>query len=945
MHMQARFKTSERYAFVFLLMFLMTSFLAKGQNQPFIKPTSTPLEFRQITGIVKDSTLLGVIGATVTLTSPKDTLKSSTNTDGGYIFPKVKSSIFTITVNSIGYKPSSPTRYNLDGKLPALTIQPIFLEEEHNILNEVIINGTPSITYKTDTIEYRASDYVVRENSTADELLKKMEGMEVGTDGTLIHQGQSVTKIKVNGKEYVGGDLATAIKNLPSEIIDKIQIVDDYGDEATRTGVKDGDPEKVLNIVTRTDKSVGNMANLKAGLGNNERYDASAFATRINGNQSFALNGKLNNTVNGVASSSGDGDGGQGRRGGQGGNTGSGSGGTIQTKDAAISYRDRIGKKTELNFNYGIRTLNNNLVNESESKEETTLGTNFSRSFGNSTNKTTGHNFKAEIEMELDSSNYLKFTPSFSYNSTSSRRADTVFRTGFIHRDQKRINSSSNTKPSYGMVVFYQHKFKKAGRNLSAQVSLNKVDQEAEQQQLANIIFYRDSTDAVLNDSLINRIVSRKNLQNTYRGSITYAEPLTDNSQFEFNSQVNYNGYMNNATTSNLGLNGALQLVDSLSNIYDYSFTQARIAFNYRYGIGKQSKVKFSLGLTGVPAVLSGTKVSLNATTRRTSFNLIPIARFQYAWSRQHSFQINYSGNAVEPTFDQIQPVRDVSNPNNAIVGNPDLLATFNHGIVLKYNNYLSDSKLNYNVSLNSTFTENAVIRNVVQVLNSDSIYNNETRFVNTAGVYRVGGNYSINKGLADRKYNLALSGSVNHNHLISLSNGVRNVSSTWSFNQRFGPRINPTEWFEINPQVSYNVTQSSNSIAASSDSRANTLSFSVDGKIYILKDYLFGYAARKNYVSGISANVTNNPFVIDLYVQKEFFRRRASLVVQAFDLLNQNNFINREITDNGYVDTKSNSLSQYFMVRLNVKLQKWTGAKPKSGNMMRRRGDGGFNQ
>src|SRR5690606_19061403 len=133
------------------------------------------------------------------------------------------------------------------------------------------------------------------------------------------------------------------------------------------------------------------------------------------------------------------------------------------------------------------------------------------------------------------------------------------------------------------------------------------------------------------------------------------------------NAQVNYNGYDNSATTRNIINGGAANVIDSLSNIYDYSFTQGRIALNYRYGLNNTSKVRFSLGVTAVPTLLTGTKVSLGTSTRRSSFNLIPIARFEYLWSRQQRFSINYSGNAVEPTFDQIQPVRDVSDPQNPI--------------------------------------------------------------------------------------------------------------------------------------------------------------------------------------------------------------------------------------------------------------------------------------
>ncbi|SHG13409.1 TonB-dependent receptor [Pedobacter caeni] len=946
------------FSLIFSSVLLFAQDQPKGQNPP------PPLPTREISGIVKDSTDLGVIGATVSLTSDKDTLRTSTNADGIFVFKNVKSATYTLLVQSIGYTASKPVRYKQNDAIPRIVMDPITLKEEKNQLNEVVINGTPSITYKTDTVEYKASDYIVRKNATVDELLKKMEGMEVGTDGTVTHQGQTLTKAKLNGKEYLGGDLANAIKNLPAEIVEKIQVVDDYGDQAARTGVKDGDPEKILNITTRTDKSVGNMANVNVGAGSNKRFESGVFATRVNGNQTIGVNGRFNNTVNGVAPS-GDNGGNSGGGGGRGGNGGGnnnnnsgaagGSGGTTQNGNGSFSYRDKVSKKVEVNLNYGFSTTDVNSINNSTARRFAAIDTNaVPRIVDNVTNEvkrsiadnlTKSHYVRLEIEAELDSSNFLKIIPTFRYNSTNNSRIDTIFQDGFNHRDEFSNNLNKNTRPQIGATVFYQHLFKKPRRNISAQVELNSNNQEAEQIQDSRFTYYENVEETQSTQSRINRIIARKNLQDNYRGSLTYVEPLTLNTQLEFNAQVNYNGYDNTSTTRDIGANGNSAVIDSLSNIYDYSFTQGRLALNYRYGMDRMSKVRFSLGLTAVPAVLSGTKQSLGTTTNRNSFNLIPIARFEYLWSRQHKLQLNYSGNAVEPSFDQLQPVRDVSSPLNPIIGNPDLLASFTHSINANYNNYIANSRLNYSLNLNASMTDNAVIRNVVQIQDPDQPANriNETRYLNTNGIYNLNANYSVNKQLNDRKYNLAFSGSVNYNHGISMTNGLKNNTNVLTMVERFGPRINPTEWFEINPHVSYTHTKSSNTLLADANRNTNTLALNLDGRVYLWETYLFGYSASKNYVRGISSNVSSNPLVINMYVEKELFDRRGKVTFQAFDILNQNNFITQDYTGNAVVDTKSNALSRYFMVRLSMRLQKWTGAKGKNGRGIMRRGDGSF--
>ncbi len=934
----------KKCAFILLALAMFGTTQINAQNKPS-KPVAPPLPLREISGIVKDSTDLEVIGATVSLTSDKDTLKTATNNNGVFVFKNVKSATYTIVVQSIGYMKTPAMLFKQNDRIPRIVMDPIVLKEEKNTLNTVVINGEPSITYKTDTIEYKASDYVVRENSTVDELLKKMEGMEVGTDGSLVHNGEAVLKAKLNGKEYLGGDVANAIKNLPAEIVDKIQIVDDYGDEAARTGVKDGDPQKILNITTRTDKSVGNLLRLNTAGGNNKRYDAGIFGTRINGNQQIGVRTGYKNTVNGVAGSGG----------------GGGTGGTTNDGNASFSIRDKIGKKIEVNMNYGFNGNDINALNSSfthsftnfrdpVTQKDTLIATNTTR--GNvSDNNSKNHNFKADIDFELDSNNFINFSPSINYSSSLSLRSDSSYQTGFRHQRQISSNASTNTRPQLGAAISYTHRFGNKRRRLSLHANLNSNNNDVEQQREANIVYFLNEDETERRDSLVNRIIARKNLQNTYRGSITYVEPLSLNTQLELNAQLNYNGYSNDATTRNVTPTGYSEVIDSLSNIFDYSFTQARISLNFRYGMVNTSKFRFSAGLTGIPSLLSGTKVSLGTSTERKSFNLIPIARMEYLWSRQHKISLNYSGSANEPSFDQIQPVKDVSNPQNPRIGNPDLKASFTHTIRSEYNNYLADIKMNYSLNMNASFTQNSVVNNTIDVLdpnvvvgpNQKAVYISETRYINVNGSYRLAGNYSVSRQFGNRKYNLSFSGSANYNHRISMSNGDQNINTVKTFIERFGPRINPSDWFEVNPYVSHNYTKSENTLLKNQN-ETSTLAFNVDGKIYFLKSWLFGYSASKNYVSGIKANLTSNPFVVNAYLEKELLNRRGKISLHAFDILNQNNFVNRDYNDNGgYTDTKSNALSQYFMLRLSMRLQKWSGAKGRKGQPIRRRGDGSF--
>lgn len=908
-----------------IILIMTLSFTEVFSQENTKKETPPPLPTRQISGIVKDSTDLGVIGATVSLTSDKDTLKTSTNNDGIFIFKDVKSATYTIVVQSIGYERSPVMRFKQNDMIPRIVMDPILLKEQKNTLNEVVISGTPSITYKTDTVEYKASDYVVRKNATVDELLKKMEGMEVGTDGSLVHQGETVAKAKLNGKEYLGGDIATAIKNLPAEIVDRIQIVDDYGDQAARTGVKDGDPQKILNITTRTDKSVGNMVNLNAAGGSSERKELGVFGTRINGNQQMGLNGEYNDAINLNSLN-----------------------GSKKDAKAGFSLRDKVGKKVEYNINYQFNDSNSDNLNKTESLVNTNRGGLFSTNLSNRLQKSSNHDFKMDFELNIDSNDYLKVVPSFKYSSVSgsstssvNQRNDDISQGQNQDRDIR--NSNSRTAPEFGVSVFYQHTFKKYRRNFSSQIDLNRNIQDNDEEQYQKTVAYLETGQE---QDETNRIVGRRNQRNNYRGSLTYVEPLGTNTQFEVNAQLNYNGYDNNATTRNVLPSGISDVIDSLSNIYDYSFTQGRVALNFRYGMSNTSKVRFSVGLTGVPALLSGTKVSLGTTTNRSSFNLIPIARFEYLWSRQQKISFNYSGNAAEPTFDQIQPVRDVTNQKNPVVGNPNLLATFVHSLKGNYNNYIANSKLNFSLNANGSYTKNAVIRNVVEIndpdLNGAKI--NETRFLNVDGVYKLTGNYNISKQLNNRKYNLQLNGTANYGHNLSMREGLLNTARITSLDQRFGPKINPAEWLEINADLGYRFDKTSNTLPNFTNSMIKTLSLNLDGRIYMWDVWMLGYNGSKRFISGIAGNTNNSPLVINASLERQLFNRRGQITFQAFDVLNQNNVISNQLSDDGgYTNTFVNSTSRYFMLKLSMRLQKWSGAQGRGGRGIMRRGDGSF--
>jgi hypothetical protein len=936
-----------------------------------------PLVSRQISGIVKDTTDTTVPGAVIRLTSAHDTMSTASNPDGIFVFKNVKMNIFTISVNSLGYRPYVK-KFTMNDAVPRLTLDPVILKSLTTNLKEVVVNGTPSIVYKVDTIEYKASDYKVRPNATLDELLKKMEGFEVGSDGSVTHQGQAITKVKLNGKDYAGGDVAQAIQNLPADIIEKAQVVDDYGDQAARSGIKDGDPQKILNVTTKADRSVGTTGRLIGQVGNDDRYNTQLFIQRINANQQIGVIANFREFVTGVQST------GAASTSNNGGAQGGGNPGTTQSFAPTLSYQDQYGPKVRIvsSATYGF-TKNNSYSQKyglQYLNSPTAAGPQVFNNNGNYQNNSYKRSASFEMDYSIDSLNYLQITPTYSYstaensntssNDNISHYYTTTSKTSpiyIVHQVTTGTSSSQSPSTQFGLTALFNHRFRTPQRNFSAQISYNRNESQSNGQNVSDTRNYADSTtnalqgngnNNVISDRPANLITNRINNTNTVRGSMTYSEPLGKITRLEFNSQITNNSHYTKSVTDSILTNGTTKETDLL---YNYATTETRLSLNYRYN---GTKVNLSLGATATPYYLSGTRlnnnIGANVTTTKNDFRILPIFRFAYQWSRTQRFTLSYSGAYVEPAFQYIQPFTDYTDPNNIIVGNPDLRVALNHNVNIAYNNYFPNSRFNLSFngvgSLHTAQITTNVVQGFVPIPGSSSTrIVDTTHYINLSGSYNVGGNYNISKQLADRRYNLALNGTINYGYNVSENFNTVYHQTSWEFNERFGPRITPTDNIEVNPFIGTDLNRSfATTTSGTTFTKSLKNSLGIDGRFYFFKTYQVHYDASKQLISqtilqnGVAPSsvppINNSPLVIDAGFQKEIGQKRQFTVTfDVFDLLHQNSFLTQSVSATGVTNTVSSSKSRYFLVGFRLNLQKWSGKPQRNGRDMQRRGDGSF--
>ncbi len=895
----------------------------------FIQLTVSAQTTRQVKGLVADSTGIKLNAVGIKLNSPTDTLTTITNSEGLFTFKNVKSSVFTISATSLGFQ-SSIKKYLFKDDNTPITLPLIILKYESQLLNEVTVSGTPSVTIKEDTVEYRASDYELRENALAEDLLKKLPGIEVDKDGNVKAQGKAITKVRVNGKDFFGGDVKTATQQLPADIIDKIQIIDDYGDQANLTGIKDGDPDKILNIQVRADKNNGYFARGTLGGGNKERYQASVTANTFKDTKQISVLANLNNTNASLFNFSGGGGGGnrmQFRGGGRSRQSGAqtGSDGITSVSSIGLNYRDEWSKKVSSYGSYSFSNRNNDV--QSLQLQQNNFQSNTILNDQNSENQTlnNNHRFNWNLEYKIDSLNYLKFSPSFSYsNSQNDGLTNFIQSTKTVKTSDgiTNTNTSSNS-PNLGANLLLNHRFAKRGRNVSLNLSLNNSRNTSDEDEVNDYVNY----DPNGNNEVYRRQqldILNRNLSNGL--TLTYNEPLSRTSNLELNYNYNYSKYDNERQTYQLDEQGISAFDPSLSTNYDYSFTTNRIGLNYRVN---QKRYNYSVGGSIQPTVLEGSAVVSNVfrTYRNTGLNLIPVARFSYNFSKTRSFNVRYLGRSNEPSYTQLQPIADLSNPQFPVYGNPDLNAEFNHSLNIRYNNFDFASGNVLFTNLNATFTQNKIVTDIILSRDPNIGSIQETRYKNTDGYYTVNGFYNFSKPFQEKKYVISLNGSANFNNNVSFSNSQKNTGRNWILSQGLNVQLNPNKSIEINPGFNYSYNQNSNDIITNTNTKVSTYGFNFTSKTYFSKTWLLGVDMSKTLNSGYSSLLASDPFIINTYLEKQFFKdKTGTLRLQAYDLLNESTSVSRNVTASTITDSRSNRLSRYFMLSFTMRLQKFNG-------------------
>jgi hypothetical protein len=900
--------------------------------------TAASAQDRIVKGQAKDTSSTPIYKATVQLFYPSgtDTLKTITNNVGSFSFQGVKAGPFVIKISNSGFL---PFQKKIDNSEMIIDAGELRLTPSYTYMEEIVISSPP-IVMKEDTVEFKADSFKVKPNALVEDLLKKLPGVAVDKDGNVTAGGKQVTKVRVNGKDFFQGDVKTATRELTADMIDKVQVVDDYGDMSSVSGIKDGEPDKVINLQLKKDKNKGTFGRLTVGEGDHEHYQASLSANYFNNNNQFSVFSNSNNVNASLFNTGGGGGGGQNRGGGGGGgggfvmmggnnqNSNSGGGdGISATNSIGTNFRsDFTGdKKGSFYGSYSFTRRMTDVITDVSQQNLFASGTITNNKYSKSYNQSNRHNSYLNFEYNIDSFNYVKISPQISYSESINETASSFeYLKDKLITTSKGINqdSSLSHSPNINVNAIYNHKFQKRGRNLSVNMYLNTATTLSDQ--YTNN--FNNNLLPVSTTLLIKQLIGQNNLNNGAFIRFNYSEPIAKDKFVDLIYSVNKSFTRNDRKNSDLAT--SLPVINQLlSNAYENDYLTQRIGANLRT---VKKKYNYSLGVSFQPVTLNGYSITKDSSYMpQNRVNVFPVARLAYNFTRTKTLNFNYQGNASQPSFAQMQPVRDISNPQYQTQGNPFLKPSQSHNFTLYFNNFnFSSGKVMF-MGLNANMIQNQIVNNTIRLGTNGAQL---TIPQNVNGYYNLTGFYNWSKPIQNRTHVFSLNGSANYNHNIALIDSAKNIGKNVIFSQGFTYEFNYKSWLEFNVGPRYNVNSSKYTLASSTNQSYNSWVLASDARVDFPKGIIFRYDVQRTLNNGLASGVNSNITLLNSSLEKTIFKKKNGFIkLSGFDILNQNKSITRQVTGSNITDTRTNRLTRYFMLTFTYRFNRFNGQATQS--------------
>ena len=927
--------------------------------------------------VVDADTGESVVGAVLTLTPVKTPEKKQYFTSafkGAVSIPSLAYGEYSLSVAFLGYN-------NLDTtfRVSASKVSLGLLKLKPGVQIETVVKEAKALrtSQKGDTVSYNAGAFKVVADADVEGLLKKMPGITV-TDGTVEAQGETVKKVFVDGKEFFGEDVTTAIKSLPAEAVDRVEVYNKLSDAAEFSGMDDGEGYKALNIVTRPGMRQGQFGKLYAGFGYDAdtetedkfKYIAGGNANVFSGDSRISFIGLFNNvnqqnfSFEDILGVSG---GGGGRRGGMGNYMVRPQSGVASVNAIGVNYSDTWGKRNQVTFQGSYFFNNTNTENRSTVEKwyeapmiPDTLSTN-----GYSDTKGYNHRFNARLEWKISENQNLMIRPRFSYQSNDPWSSTTGWQygapadggSGYSRTD----NFSDALRHGYnvGTSAVYRAKLGKNGRTITLDGSFSYSDNTNNSNSWSNILATQpdrpavDPVTGVWDPANYTELRYLRNLapSSSYslRGSFTYTEPVAKYAQLSFQYRASYNSqerdkrsYITGDDFSTAGLTPDR----SLSNSYESGYLTQSVGPGFRFS---KERNTFIANVYYQRSALDGQIVRDDAEKIKHAYNNVTYFMMgQLNINRENSLRLFVSSYTDSPSITDLQSVYDVSDAQNISHGNPNLKPTYSHRVNFHYTNSNVEKGRTFMWMFSMNTTLDYTAQHLVQssrekpielnidgkpyspnfystTENLDGYWQLRTHLSYGLPIGFLKSNFNVMAGVIYTKTPSMLGGTVDAATGM-ISGGERNDTKNMGYDFRavLGSNISENVDFTLSWNGTYN--EATNSLNADK-SKNRYFNHTAQGNLKVVFPLGFTFTASAAYSQyiGFTNDYSEDYLLCNVWLGKKVFKnKRGEVMVGVNDLFNQNRAFSRS-TGSGYTQNSTNSvIGRYYMVQFNYNLRRF---------------------
>ncbi len=907
-------------------------------------------QVQTISGKLIDESKQAAIGSSVFLLNAKDSsfVKGTvTDVEGFYKIEAVVANSYILKILSLGYNPVFKA---IIIKNQPIDLGVIILKQNSLNLKEVKIEGQMALaTQNGDTTSFNSKAYKVNKDATAEDLVSKMPGVAI-VDGKVQAQGEEVKQVLVDGKRFFGDDANAVLKNLPAEIIDKVQVFDKKSDQSQFTGFDDGNASKTINIVTKAQFKNGIFGKVYGGYGYENRYKGGASVNIFKGNRRITILAQSNNIneqnfssedLVGVSSGASSGGGG-GRRGGGGGNASdnfsvNNQNGINTTSLFGLNYSDKWGKKTEISSSYFFNWTQND--SKSSLLQQYILGSNNGLIY-NETNTAKSDNFNHrlnfKIETKLDSQNTISIQPKLSFQTNNGSKKLLGLNTKELQNISNSINSNSSNLSGYNLsaLILYRHSFAKKGRTFSINATPTITDNSGENSLYSLNTYY--TTGIIFADTIDQKSTILKN-GNSIKGNASYTEPLDSFNILLVDYSTSYTDNYSSKRTFNTVNNGSTysDLDSSLTNVFKNQYQSQSGSLGYRF---QKPKINFTINAAYQWALLSKQQEIPTSYQLSKSFeSVLPSAQFQYKFSPKKNLRLNYRTSNNAPSIDQLQDVINNTNALQLSTGNPELKQDFQQNLNIRYSGVNTVKATSFFALIGANYSSN-YIGNSTLIANQDTtVYNSVflkkgsqiIRPVNLDGYFSLRSFINYTFPIKKIKTNLSLNVSGNYNNVPGLINLQTNYAktATGALGLVLSSNISEKIDFTISSNSSY--SNINNTLQSSS----NTTYFSQNSKLKITLNPWKGLVLQSEYsnmyYAGLTSAFNQSISLWNAAIGYKFLKnKQAEFRLTVYDLLNQNNSVARTNTDSYIQDSQTNVLNRYYMLTFTYNFKKYFAKK-----------------